>query len=141
MQERLDIYKRLAPGEIAPDFDVALPNDVILSLYEIEAEYTVIAFWGSWCGHCKNILPGVHQYLSQQNGTVVIAIGLDEDEADWQKEIGEYPKWINMRLANKWNDEISIDYGIYATPTFYVLNKDKKILGKCKNLHEIKALL
>jgi len=140
LQERLAIYKRLAIGKKAPDFVIPMQNKQAKTLYKIEADYTIVLFWGSWCEHCKSILPAIHNFTSSKEKIKVIAFGLDPEEQNWLTEKELYPNWSHIRLAEKWNDPIPLDYGIYATPTFFVLDKDKKILGKCKNLLEIKNL-
>jgi len=137
LQKRLTTYKRLSTGNKAPDFTI----DEQGSLYQIKSAYTIIAFWGSWCGSCKRVLPGVHQYLASRDDVKLIAIGLDEDASEWEAEKAQYQNWIHQLEIEKWESPIAIDYGIYATPTFFVLDKNKNILGKCKNLNDLKKYL
>jgi len=137
LQKRLATYKRLAKGKVAPSFSIEHAK----KLEDIHATYTIVAFWASWCGPCKAVLPSVHQYIKTRADIQVVAIGLDEEATDWNTEKEYYPNWIHVRAAKKWEDQIAIDYGIHATPTFFVLDKEKKIIGKYKNLRELKEIL
>lgn len=72
---------------------------------------------------------------------LIIAIALDEYEEDWSLAKANYPSFNHIRAKEKWNNKIVEDYGIYASPTFYVLDDSHRILGKAKNLVELKELL
>ena len=136
LQERLAAYERLSIGKKAPDFLIGEKT-----LYSQTAENYVVAFWGSWCGACEAILPGVNQYLSTQKNVLSIAVGLDTDKEAWLHAKSHYPNFTHIRAAEKWDNSIVKEYAIYASPTFYVLDKDHVIVGKAKNLVELRALL
>jgi hypothetical protein len=40
-----------------------------------------------------------------------------------------------------WESRAVMDYYIYATPTMFLLNKDRKIIGKPLTVDELKGLL
>jgi len=141
LQKRLDNYKRLAVGNLAPEIVSISSTDKKINLQNLSTKYTLVLFWASWCGHCKETLPEIYNYLEKNTETTVIAIGLDADENSWRQEIKNYPNWLHIRGSKQWDDPIANEYAVYATPTIYVLDEDKKILGKCKNLNEINELL
>jgi len=141
LQRRLENYNRLAIGKIAPEIEGITNEDQFVKLSKIESDFTVILFWASWCGHCKESLPKIYDYLSSRQSTTVIAIGLDADKISWEQEIKNYISWKHLRGVLQWEDPIAINYAVYATPTIFILDKNKKILGKCKDLVEIKNIL
>lgn len=141
LQQRLEAYKRLAKGKQAPEISwIDNAGNTQLLSKKISNNYTVIAFWASWCGSCKAILPSVNNYISGRNDVLALAIGLDDNTEDWLHEKTHYPNFEHIQAKEKWDNKIATDYAVYATPTFYVLDKNKKIIGKAKNLVELKAL-
>ena len=136
LQNRLSTYERLAIGNKAPNFSWGTT-----SLYGLESEYYIIAFWASWCGSCESILPSVNTFLTNKPNVKSIAIGLDEDLVAWNLAKEPYLNFTHIRAENKWNSKIVESYGVYASPTFYVLDKEHKIVGKAKNVVELKALI
>ncbi len=140
-QEILKI-ESLKPGHVAPNFS---HTDMIgnnFELHKYKSEYTLIMFWASWCGHCRHALPTVKTlYDEQPNKKVqVIAIALDSKEDEWKKFLtdGDY-SWINITDLKGWEGEIVKSYMVHSTPTFYLLDKNKKIVKKAKNISELES--
>lgn len=140
LQARLKAYERLAIGKQAPEISWVDKNGQPQLLSKQTKDYTVIAFWASWCGSCKAILPSINNYLNNREDVFALAIGLDYNKEDWLHEQSHYPNFVHVQAKEKWNSKIATDYAIYATPTFYVLDKDKKIIGKAKSLAGLREL-
>ena len=85
-------------------------------------------------------MPVLYDYLKTNQQTQVIAVGLEDDEskAGWQQEITKYPKFINVYGTNKWENKYALDYGVNATPNFFVLDAKKKVLAKPDDVDELK---
>ncbi len=100
----------------------------------------VIAFWSSQCGHCLKEIPVLYDYLKNKPNTKVVAIGMEEEISKplWEKMILNYPTFINVYGANKWQNEFAQEYGIHSTPTYFILNKDKKIIAKPDDVEGLK---
>lgn len=130
LQLRLQAYKTTRKGMIAPPIKQADFN-----LYtSVVADTTIIVFWASWCPHCSDDLPKLHEILKHRPGTKVVAVALDEQEDSWLRSKASLSGWNHIRAAGKWDDELVLPYGIYATPTLFVLDKDKRILKKCNSI-------
>ncbi len=136
LQERLKAYKLTAKGQTAPEivWQKDLNKDIKLS--ELQAKNVLIVFWASWCQHCMETLPEIYKY-SQKEGIAVVAIALESVEETWKKAIEVMPNWNHLRASAKWNDPIVKLYGVYGTPTIFVLDSKKKILGKVTKLNDI----
>lgn len=75
---------------------------------------------------------------SQEKGKFkVIAIGLEDERASWADESSFYPDFIHVLGLEKWDNEIGNLYDVSSTPTFFVLNKDKRIIGKPYGVKEL----
>jgi thiol-disulfide isomerase/thioredoxin len=140
LKERLLAYERLAVGSPAPDI-IWGDHKKQRSLNEFKGSYTLIVFWASWCPHCAATLSGVHQYALKRENLQVLAIGLDEDVKAWTTATLQYPGWTHVQATEKWDSPIAQDYAVYATPTFYLLDYEGRMLGKAKNLPEIELFL
>ncbi len=140
LENKFELIKRLAIGQSAPGFSTNDINGNPIELYGIDAHKTVIIFWASWCPHCDEIMPIINDYMT--GNTRVIAVSIDESEEDLRKSIDEKGyDWINIAELKGWNGEIVELYGISATPSIFILDKDKKILAKPLNKDQLKQLL
>ena len=112
-------------------------------LKEINADYTLLVFYGPTCGHCKKEIPKIKNELDSLIETGIniktFSVATEFDKSEWKnfintKDIG---KWINVSDINHddegnpvassdWRDK----YDIYSTPVIYLLDKEKKIIAK-----------
>ena len=138
--EKLVLFKRLSLGEKAPNFSWEEDVDgktAENSLHEIDvAETYVIVFWSSQCSHCLKEVPQIHNKVKAlEKGQVkVIAVGLEDEPYDWQNTVYDLPEFINVLGLGKWENKIGDAYGIDSTPTYFVLDKDKKIIAKPEDI-------
>tara|TARA_B100000809_G_scaffold148359_1_gene145821 strand:+ start:2309 stop:3643 length:1335 start_codon:yes stop_codon:yes gene_type:complete len=139
---KLTQFKNLSIGNPAPDFIVDDGSGKKLSELDIAENYILI-FWSSGCSHCLKEIPQLYQLSEELNSTKykVIAIGLEEDTFKWTNQIIKYPNFINVIKLKKWDNTIVNQYGLTSTPTYFVLDKDKKFLAKPENFEELKTYL
>ncbi len=72
----------------------------------------------------------------------IVAISLDSKKDDWLKFISDNKlEFTNLIDPNGWSGTTALDYYIYATPTMFLLNGEKKIIGKPTNYEELTNLL
>jgi thiol-disulfide isomerase/thioredoxin len=113
------------------------------TLNEINANYTVLVFFGPTCGHCKKEIPkikhDVDSLIEEGYDIKTFAVATEFDKKEWKKFINDQKtgEWINVADINHddegnpvassdWRDK----YDIYSTPVIYLLDKDKKIIAK-----------
>ena len=70
----------------------------------------------------------------------VIAVGLEDDPILWEKEIAKYPEFIHVLGLGKWSNAIGKSYNVTATPSYYILDKEKKIIAKPYDFEAFKKL-
>jgi peroxiredoxin len=144
LENKIELIKRLAIGQHAPNFTFTDDQGNSLALDKIEADKTVIVFWASWCPHCTDVLPILKEFYNPDNTSQleIIGISIDTDETSWKKALTENQfNWINISELKGWDSPIVELYGISATPTFFVLDKNKKIIGKPVNDKEVRMFL
>lgn len=130
----LNLFKDLSIGNKAPEFDVQVKEgaevtDISLYDYKVARQYVVV-FWSSGCSHCLDEIPQLYEFVKGNEDVKVIAIGLEDEPSQWQREIAKYPEFDHILGLGKWQNEIGRSYNVTSTPTYFVLNGDKKILAK-----------
>lgn len=143
----LILLMNIAIGEEAPDFSFEIEKDkkvVTKKLSELNnAENYILVFWSSGCSHCLDEIPQLHTFVkTQEKGFVkVIAIGLEEKPDEWKALTEKYVEFIHVYGEGKWDNDIGNIYGVNATPTYFVLDKDKKIIDKPEDFEELKDFI
>lgn len=128
-------------GRIAPDFSWE-ENGKTLKLSTLnDAEKYVLVFWSTSCSHCLREIPLLHAYMEDKTNIKVIALALEEDAFVWEN----YSKtnlsgWHNVLGLNKWQNKVSKTYQVFSTPSYFVLDKDKKIIAKPNEIIDVKAI-
>ena len=137
---RLAKYESMQIGQKATDF--ILPNlqgeDIQLSSQS--KEKILLVFWASWCPHCKELIPKLQEWYSQENqkSWQVFAISIDTENDDLESYLSTHD--INLPVLcdfKGWDTQAALDYNIYATPTMIVLDKDLKILSKPLGIYDL----
>lgn len=142
IQNRINQSKLLTAGTKAPNIILPDENGNEFNLGKLTDEKILLIFYASWCPHCQDLLPEIHKIYKQRNDFEVVAISLDEVKADWISFITDNNlDWINVSDIKGWDSKSAKDYYIYATPTMFLLNKHKTILGKPITLNELSDLL
>ncbi len=144
LKYKLDLINTLAIGKPAPHFRTEDLDGKMIDLDSIKAEKTLLVFWASWCPHCTQTLPTLKKYYDPDNTQKlqIIAISIDEDKKDVEQAIHDkkYP-WINIAELKGWDGPIVEQYGVVATPTFFLLDKNKKIIAKPVSPDELTKIL
>lgn len=138
LEERLKVYNRLKEGAIAPEITFPMGN-TIFKLSELKSPYTVVVFWASWCPYCEKALPELESVASKNKAIKVVAISLDENQSAFDISKSKFPSMIHYSDLKKLNSPIAVDYNINATPSFFLLDSNKKIIGKFSNVTDLLA--
>jgi len=123
---------KTAVGRMAQDI-VWKENDTEKSLLKMEGyRYYVLIFWSATCPHCLKEVPKVHEFLKNRKDVKVIAVALETEKSKdkWQSEKYYYPEFSHVLALKKWENPLVRSYNINATPTYFILDADKKIIAK-----------
>ncbi|WP_246067796.1 TlpA family protein disulfide reductase [Changchengzhania lutea] len=144
LMDGLTAFSRTAIGRQAPDFSFQTANKnekITKKLSELSgSEKYVIVFWSSTCSHCLDEIPQLQEFVKcqEKNALKVVAIGLEDEPTKWKALKKSFSEFIHVYGQGKWNNPISNDYNIHATPTYFLLNKNKVILAKPENFEALK---
>lgn len=143
LERRIQQNKLFKPGFIVPDIEMNSPSGSVVKLSEISAEKTLIIFYASWCPHCKDLLPQIYDlYKNQKEKKIeVLAVSIDTSKTDWLNFIKTNQlEWLNVSDLKGWEGKAVLDYNIYATPTLFLLDREKKLVKTIIEINELKDL-
>jgi len=141
----LEKFKKVSIGTNAPDFSLETSlNDPTTKtkLSELNiAENYVVVFWSSACSHCLEEIPQLQKFVQTQEKSMlqVIAIGLEDAPENWSSLVANYPEFMHVLGLGKWTNKLGVLYNVQATPSYFVLDKDKKIIAKPNDIIELKG--
>lgn len=104
-------------------------------LYNVNAKYTVLIFWAVDCSHCTKEVPKLYKDMQALKGKVDAKIYAVQTKEDL------YERWKTFIAQEKLNDCVHVfdpihlnnlkdQFDIVATPVIYLLDKEKRIIGK-----------
>mgnify|MGYP001117402096 FL=1 len=132
---------KTAIGNIAPDFSWE-ENGRMMSLSKLkDGQNYLLIFYSTGCPHCLREVPEVFTFLKGKTKTKVVAFAMETSEIPWKNYKKTLPGWHHVLGLNKWENKIARTYQINSTPTYFVLGKDKKILGNPETIKELKVIL
>ena len=144
LQNKIEMINSLSLGKTAPDFITTDINGSIINLANINSDKILLFFWASWCPHCKELIPELNEiYAADSNKDIqVIGISIDTNIDELKQEINDNGiLWPNIAELKGWDGEIVTQYGIAATPSIFLLDKEKAILAKPTNKTQLRKLL
>ena len=132
-QERVNVLKPIMTGKIMPTLILSDTLGVEQNLANIKAKYTIVYFYSPDCGHCKDHAPELVKYYDENKskGIEVLNVAVDY-------ELDKIKKFVNTyktgKMRNLWDSKgryvFRNKFDIYSTPTSYILDSEKRILGK-----------
>ena len=131
-------------GRTAPDFSWKEEGkDMKLSTLNDGEKYLLI-FWSTGCPHCVKDIPELHKFMQNHKNTSVVSFGIESTDAIpvWEQFIINLPNWHNAMGTHpdyKWDNETVRKYNLVETPTFLVLDSNKKIIAMPDQLEDVKA--
>jgi thiol-disulfide isomerase/thioredoxin len=131
-------------GEKAANLEMIDSTGAPRALYDLQADYTIVVFWDPTCGHCKEEMPKLDSLYQaswkKHNLKFYAVLNEPKEKALWVNYIKEHKlgEWTHV-YATKEMEKADADaqrpgfrqlYDVTQTPTIYLLDKEKRIIGK-----------
>ncbi|MCJ8288471.1 MAG: TlpA family protein disulfide reductase [Crocinitomicaceae bacterium] len=142
------IYLKLTAageGDQAPEIQAELVDGTNFKLSDLQGDYVLLNFWGSWCGPCRVKTPSLialHQKYESKLKVVSVALEKNaeagrvvakKDGFTWKYQIVEESSFVMLSSTAQ-------KYGVTEIPTMFLISPEGILLGK-KSLSEVEEIL
>lgn len=166
LKDHTEKAKPLLIGAVAPDAELMfVPADHFKSamtdtalrrfphvgikgnIRRVEAKFTVLMFWEAECGHCKTMVPELHNLYEKslkQLGVQVLAISTlfgEDGKAKWVDFVNKNKLYGWINAWNPYSYDFKIKYDIIATPLIFILDENKKIIAKRISPDQVEGII
>ena len=146
LKEHAATVAKTAVGKKFIDFEMNTPEgkSVKLSDFISKNKYTLIDFWASWCGPCRQEMPNVVAAYNEfkAKGFGIVGVSLDNNLESWKKAIKDLNiTWAQMSDLKGWQCEGAALYGVRAIPATVLVDQEGIIVARNLRGDELKAKL
>lgn len=146
LKEHAATVAKTAVGKKFIDFEMNTPEgkSVKLSDFISKNKYTLIDFWASWCGPCRQEMPNVVAAYNEfkAKGFGIVGVSLDNNLESWKKAIKDLNiTWDQMSDLKGWQCEGAALYGVRAIPATVLVDQEGTIVARNLRGDELKAKL
>lgn len=134
---------RVELGQPFMDFTLQTKDSKDVNLAEIikNNKVTMLDFWASWCGPCRNENPVVKAAYEKYHakGLEIIGISVDRNEAKWQQAVEEDAlPYIQVRDTE---GDVANDYAVVYIPSNFLYDQNGVMIAKGLRGEELEAKL
>lgn len=135
--DRAERWDKILVGRVAPELLTKDTNGFVHSLHRQAGDFKLLVFWSPSCGHCKTMIPELHEVwkkLIQQYRISVYAVMTEPDE----NTVKKWKNFINEKDLDGWfhmnGGEANVNwrevYDVETTPQIFLLNSENQIIAK-----------
>jgi peroxiredoxin len=141
-------------GKKAADLKMTDTSGKQVSLYDVEADYTVVVFWEPGCSHCQHEIPrldSIYRAKWKAQGVKIFAVLSENEVPKWKEFIQKHDlkEWVHVYQTEEARKKEAASeipnykqlYDITQTPTLYLLDKDKNIIAKKLGILQMNDML
>ncbi|TWT27953.1 redoxin domain-containing protein [Planomicrobium sp. CPCC 101110] len=123
----------LAPGEVAPDFELTTLSGETAKLSDYKGKKVILNFWATWCPPCKAEMPLMQNYYDEAQGenVEVLAVNLTTQDRGVDK-VKEFVEANNLTFPIPLDKEGDIGsvYQAVTIPTSYMIDTEGRVQNK-----------
>lgn len=148
--ERVELrYKAVSPscvGNKAPDLQLRDEQGRWVHTDSVKAEYTVLIFYDIECDHCAKVIETWKETLASdpvlQSQTQTILFYTEDKKNEWQQHIVDKQLQPFVNVIDPFGSSRFAElYNIGSTPTIYVLDQDKTVIGRHIPIYEVPKII
>lgn len=144
LTKRLETYRKMKKGNQVADIlfhNVETKEaNVPKRLSEIQSNYVLVVFGSSWCPACTEEIPEINKHYKKwkAKGVEVVLVSLDTNEHAYRNFVEQFD-FVSTCDFKKWNTQAVEDYYVNATPSMFLLDKQRTLLVKPKGVAHAEA--
>lgn len=96
-------------------------------------KYTLLTFWASWCGDCRDNIPFIKDAYDKykDQGFGVYSVSMDYTKSEWENFLqSNNMDWVNVSDIKGWDCVSADKYFVKTITTTYIIDQDGKIVDK-----------
>ena len=133
-----EFNSRARIGSLAKNISGTTIFDESFDLYSIDNDFTIVYFWSYSCDYCRENIKDFKIFLDENPDFSLVAVSVKGD----LKKIKNLVKKTKLNGyfyhdGLEWNCPFVDDYAVTGTPSFYLLDKEKKIIYKPFDFNEL----
>ncbi|HEX3036486.1 MAG TPA: TlpA disulfide reductase family protein [Thermodesulfobacteriota bacterium] len=108
----------------------SLDGNKKVELNDFKSKPMVVNFWASWCAPCREEMPFFEQTWRKYKDKGVVFLGIDV--LDQEMNAREFLRQLGISYTNLYDQsgEVANDYGAFALPVTFFIDKEGKIIRK-----------
>jgi hypothetical protein len=83
----------------------------------------------------------LHKEIEDYENLKVIAVGLEDDDINWKEVSATLPGFNHAIALGRWESDYAHTFGIQSTPTYFILDSEKRFLAKPESDKEVVEFL
>ncbi len=126
---------KTSEGATITDFSLPDLNGKPLSIMSEATKHkiTIIDFWASWCGPCRQDMPSVIELYNQykDKGLGIVGVSLDNDKDSWLMATKQMNiPWPQMSDLKGWDNAAAKQFNITSIPHTIIIDQQGKIMRR-----------
>jgi thiol-disulfide isomerase/thioredoxin len=133
VSDKVRILKQVSIGGKVSEIVAPDTSGVERSLYNNLGKYTLIDFFGSWCGPCRSESDHLGKMYDRyhSSGFEIFGFGIEYEKDRWIRALKEDNRtWINVSTVDGYSNQIAEEYSITAIPKNFLVNENGIIVAK-----------
>lgn len=111
-------------NQLAPDFAITQMDGSSFKLSDYQGKQSVyLVFWNTWCTYCMKKIPKLKTIQSNLSNQIkIIAVNTGLKDSLEKSQIFQKKYAINYPLAFDINKQVTDLYGVWGTPTEFIID-------------------
>ncbi len=107
-----------------------MADSSLLDLSKYQGKAVYLDFWASWCQPCKKSFPWMQEMHSKyaEQGLHIIAVNLDEDAADADRFLKQYP--VDFEIIRDPDATLVEQFALKGMPTAFLFDTGGKLVSR-----------
>ncbi len=131
--EFITLNKNIKIGDKYIDFSEPNIEGKSVSLSDYNGKVTLLEFWGSWCGPCREGNPELVRIYNEfkDKGFDILGVAADDKKEEWIETVKKDSlTWQNVSDLKGDKNKAVLIYGVYYYPANFLINKDGVIIAR-----------
>lgn len=135
-------YQKVKVGAIAPDFEGVTIDGKPYRLHASDARRILVVFWSVDCEYCHEFLVNIRKKLNLDRDYQLVTFALADSQEEVEEALAELKlPGYHFFDPKRWDGEAFLEYHITSTPTVFLLDRNKIIVCKPYDWHELRNFL